>query len=238
MNSAACLFKNKNTIYTKKEGKAQKSNRQTKGILCLWHCQPVLLCVCECESVRDGYLCRTRAFLVALQLGRKLQFFGFRVRWHHVDFIYQLKYFANKLQSMTLAAHKNNKNKTCVCAHTQIRADVAVSGPLAHSHSFAEGAGGSGRERKRLRWRWRQGRRTGHASVQKFIHLASRQNAKMRSSNSNGQNRQTFRSRIDKVEIEDSSPHTCAKLQEPQEKYQKQVHSGKKFVVELGLFQN
>jgi len=57
---------------------------------------------------------------------------------------------------------------------------------------------------EQLRWR------TGHASVQQFIHLASRRNAQQR-------NRQSSRSPIDKVEIEDCLLHTCAKLREQEQ---------------------
>lgn len=101
---------------------------------------PVRIHLCSLGSVSarpDCYLCYTRLpscspigarIAISGCFGFRMAILESRVHWHRVDFVYQSKYFANKLQSMTLVAQKSAQ--TC-------RADVAI----ALSLSFAWGRG-------------------------------------------------------------------------------------------------
>lgn len=128
----ASLFKNKykkQNTNTRKCTKNQLNDQQTKGILCLWRDQPErkreraaatlrLLLPSPSPAVVDSSIGAQITKAAKIKNTQNCSSNGeekfLRVHWHHwgnrfpipspanVEFIYQLKYFANKLQSMTL----------------------------------------------------------------------------------------------------------------------------------------
>lgn len=126
----ACLFKNKykkQNTNTRKCTKNQLNDQQTKGILCLWRDQPerkreraaaTLRLLLPSPAVVDSSIGAQITKAAKIKNTQKLQFKRRREVFYgfigiieaigspspqfNVEFIYQLKYFANKLQSMTL----------------------------------------------------------------------------------------------------------------------------------------